>query len=513
MTPHTSSPQSPEVIAQGFKLKAWPEEWGACSCAGLKRSKVTCEVAEKRWLAHNPEASGDQDLAMLEEMSDDFGKVVEVALRVNSARKGQAYQVLSSGSHLKSTRFVRMPEHHCPDFTRSDASFAVESHGKGLSRKLRWRNVWQERAGVKVDRMSPPWPEHRHVLSVQFLEEVAGGTHAIGEVALVEDLLYSNGQCFQIPTGQPSIRRKAFGQDLDVLNLLRNRSQPMAQRKESAYVSEGVLLHGHERPVEEPEHLPGDLPAGLAALSLLALLDEPGVLREAGAVDEERHAELVRQPPQRPHVLHAHRLSASRVVGHGEDDQRHPPLGRPQELPQLLDVDVPLEGVLRPYVVALWAREVHGEARSELDVGVRGVEVGVAGHDVPLLDHHREEQPLGGAPLVGREEVLEAGDLLHGLLEAVPGAGLRVGLVAPHHRRPLILGHGAGAAVCHEVDGDLVAADLEEVEVGIPQSCLSVLSGKDGKASTILMRNGSMIVLGTKAGSLRAGAPSTSSAE
>ena len=104
-------------------------------------------------------------------------------------------------------------------------------------------------------------------------------------------------------------------------------------------------------------------------------------------------------------------------------------------------------------------------AAAELDVSLRGVEVGVSRNDVPLVEQGREDDVLGGTSLVRGQEVGHAEEPLDDRLEAEVGRGARVALVAGHHRRPLAVGHRAGARVGQQVDRNLVRTQFEEVVV------------------------------------------------
>ncbi len=68
-----------------------------------------------------------------------------------------------------------------------------------------------------------------------------------------------------------------------------------------------------------------------------------------------------------------------------------------------------------------------------------------------------EQDSFGGAALVRRDDVPEAGQLLDDVAEAVerPAAGVR--LVALHQRAPLRGGHRAGAGVGQQIDQDVLA--------------------------------------------------------
>ena len=83
---------------------------------------------------------------------------------------------------------------------------------------------------------------------------------------------------------------------------------------------------------------------------------------------------------------------------------------------------------------------------------------------------------------------------LHDLLEAEPALGAGVGLVAAEHAGPLLAAHGRRAAVGEQVDEHVFGGDEEGVEVGRRR----IRSRSSGVVirigSTILMRNGSMMV-------------------
>ena len=90
-----------------------------------------------------------------------------------------------------------------------------------------------------------------------------------------------------------------------------------------------------------------------------------------------------------------------------------------------------------------------------------------------------EEDPLGGAPLVGRDDVLEAGQVLHDVAEAVEGAAAGVGLVALHERAPLRGRHRARPGVGEEVDEDVLRAEEEDVVAGLRERLLALLAVRE----------------------------------
>ncbi len=89
--------------------------------------------------------------------------------------------------------------------------------------------------------------------------------------------------------------------------------------------------------------------------------------------------------------------------------------------------------------------------------------MGVVGNHHALAAGDSEENALGGAALVRRNNVLVAEDVLDGIAEADEGAAAGVALVAFHNRGPLMRGHGAGAGVGEQVDEDVVCREEEHV--------------------------------------------------
>ena len=161
---------------------------------------------------------------------------------------------------------------------------------------------------------------------------------------------------------------------------------------------------------------------------------------------------------------------------------------------EAVEVHVPLERVVRARVESLRDHEVDGLGAGGLDVGPRRVEVGVVRHDLAGAGDHGEQDLLGGAALVGGDDVLEREQLLHGLEEPEPRRRAGVALVAPLHAGPLVARHGAGARVGEQVDEHVLGPQREQV-VPAPRSAArrsSTVVIRSG--STEWIRNGSMIV-------------------
>ena len=139
-------------------------------------------------------------------------------------------------------------------------------------------------------------------------------------------------------------------------------------------------------------------------------------------------------------------------------------------------VHVAFEGMLQRGLAAFFDDQVNGLGAHEFDVGARGIEVGVVGNDVAFLAGHAEEDALGGASLMGGDDVTVAEDILNGILEAVEAAAAGVAFVAFHDGGPLVRGHGAGAGVGEQVDQDIVGGEKEEVVVGGFEQLLALLA-------------------------------------
>ena len=132
----------------------------------------------------------------------------------------------------------------------------------------------------------------------------------------------------------------------------------------------------------------------------------------------------------------------------------------------------PLNGCSDAGVRGLLHHEVQGLSPVVLDVGPGGVEVVVARNDGVALHGELEEYPLGGPPLVRRNDVAEPGEIPDDTVEAMEGAGSRVGLVADHHGAPLGGAHGRRPRIGQEIEGDPIRREGEEVIVGLDQVSL-----------------------------------------
>ena len=117
-------------------------------------------------------------------------------------------------------------------------------------------------------------------------------------------------------------------------------------------------------------------------------------------------------------------------------------------LEQLLEaryIHVPFERSFRDGIERLRHGQVERDAVAHLDVGARRVEVRVVRDRLAGAGDLAQQDLLGGAALVGRDQVLEREQLGHRVAEAEPGRGPGVALVAVLNGGPLVAAHRARA--------------------------------------------------------------------
>ena len=425
----------------------------------VERGEPGGEVSQRRRLEGDPVSR--QPVRLGGHGLTDLDHVVDVALGVRPARDGQPDQV-----HARRVlAAVGMPaEHHRADLARPDAAGLVERHRQGLPGVGQRRDVRQQRARVQVDRVPTDRLQHRDPVPDQRIAEVRGGLDPVAQVVVVDHLPQPLGQRLEVTPGQTAVGREPLGQDQQGVGPLGQ--GVVVQGQPAADVAHRVLLGAHRHAVGQAGHLADDVGHRPLALALLALPDEPGVLREAAGVQEERLVVAVAQRPDRPQVLQRHRLAAAAVVGHRHHHAGHVvrPLG--QQHLQGVHVEVALERVPGPRIPGVRGDQVGRRRAGVLDVGPGGVEVGVARHHLARPAEQGEQDPLGRPALVGGDHVREGEQLLHGLLEDRVRGGAGVRLVAVLDRRPLVPAHRPGAGVGEQVDQHVLGPQLEEVVVG-----------------------------------------------
>jgi len=172
-------------------------------------------------------------------------------------------------------------------------------------------------------------------------------------------------------------------------------------------------------------------------------------------------------------------LTTATVVGdrhHHQWDSILPHIGN-QSL-ELVRVHVPLERVLHRGLERNAGHEVHRISSVGDHVGAGRVEVHVVRNNVPRLEHRREEDVLRRSPLVGRQDVVEPEDVVDRGAEPIVAAAPRVGLVTPHHRRPLLLAHRTGPRIGQQIDVDVARVKVEDVVSGFLEPLLPFRLGE-----------------------------------
>ena len=236
-----------------------------------------------------------------------------------------------------------------------------------------------------------------------FSARYAGRSNPVAQIRLLDHFLEAARDRFEVVAGEAAVGRKAFGEDQQVAALL----GPVVavHREEAADVREAVLLRRHRAAVGEAEHLAGDLLRRSIALPVLALLDEPGVLREAAGVEKERLLEAIAQRADAAQVRQRHRLPAAGVVGDGHHDERHAIAVALEQRLERGEIDVALERMNDGRLTPFRDHQVARLGLLDLDVRARRVEVVVVRHDLSGVEDGVKQDALGGAALMRRDDV------------------------------------------------------------------------------------------------------------
>ena len=248
--------------------------------------------------------------------------------------------------------------------------------------------------------------------------------------------------------------------------------------EQTSDVGEGVFLGRESAAVGEREHLLCDLFGGPSGVTGLLLFNEPRIFGETAGIEIEGEIVAAGDLTNRFDVGERNGLAAAGVIGDGDHDQGDVSraFGFDQAL-QRRDIHVAFEGNLKLRVASRGQRQVDGFCAAKLDVGTRSVEVGVVGDDVSGFAEDSKENPLGGAALMGGDDIAEAHEIVNGGFETVETFATGVGFVAAHHGGPLLGRHGAGAGVGEKVDENVDGAELEEVVAGIFEQLLTLFGG------------------------------------
>ena len=135
---------------------------------------------------------------------------------------------------------------------------------------------------------------------------------------------------------------------------------------------------------------------------------------------------------------------------------------------------LPLKGCLHARLASFRNHQIASLGADEFHIGSGGIEMRVVGDNVAFLAHHAEQNALGGAALVGGNDMLVAKDILNRIAKPIEAAAAGVALVALHHCGPLMSGHGAGSGVGEEIDQNIVGGKKKQVVKRSPQQLLAL---------------------------------------
>ena len=200
---------------------------------------------------------------------------------------------------------------------------------------------------------------------------------------------------------------------------------------------------------------------------------------EAGSVEEERLAVAIAEPANAFEIRERHRLAPAGVVGDRHHHERHAIAVGIEQTFEAGQVDVALERVHDRGLPAFRHHEVARLGPFDLDVRARRVEVIVVRHDVAALEDGVKEDAFRGAPLVGGDDVHEAGEIADDLLEPVERSAAGVRFVSLDERAPLGRRHGAGAGVGQQIDEHVIGVELEDVVAGRRQRPLARVTRRE----------------------------------
>ncbi len=102
----------------------------------------------------------------------------------------------------------------------------------------------------------------------------------------------------------------------------------------------------------------------------------------------------------------------------------------------------------------------------EFDVGAGGIKVRVGRNDIARFAHHAEQYSFRRPALVGGDDVLEMGNVAHGLFQSIERSRARVAFIALQHAAPLRRRHRAGAAVGEQINQHVFCPQQKQVAAG-----------------------------------------------
>src|SRR5437879_2317263 len=121
-------------------------------------------------------------------------------------------------------------------------------------------------------------------------------------------------------------------------------------------------------------------------------------------------------------------------------------------------------------------RQVQRLRAAEFDIGARRIEMRIVRHDAALAAYHGKQNALGGAALMGRDNMSKAEDVLNRGPKSLEARRTRVGLITTHHGGPLFGRHRGGSRIREQVDQYRFGGNEKQVIAGLLEQALTLLS-------------------------------------
>ncbi|KAF5035361.1 hypothetical protein DSECCO2_586470 [anaerobic digester metagenome] len=80
---------------------------------------------------------------------------------------------------------------------------------------------------------------------------------------------------------------------------------------------------------------------------------------------------------------------------------------------------------------------------------------------------------------MSRHEIRESKDFANGVLQPVIGAAAGIAFVAGHDGAPLAVAHGSGSAIGEQVNKNMLAAEIKQIEIGFSNPFFAFIAGAD----------------------------------
>src|SRR5690554_2462147 len=121
--------------------------------------------------------------------------------------------------------------------------------------------------------------------------------------------------------------------------------------------------------------------------------------------------------------------------------------------------------------------DIHKDAAIGFLMVPSGGKVHIPRDILTRLDGNLGEDVLCAPSLMGGDQMGNAEDFLHRLLQMLKVLAPGIGLVAQHQPSPLLIAHGVGATVGKQVDVDIFGVNKEGVVTGLLDNPFPLLSG------------------------------------